>query len=337
VFLEPETLGGDSIYVNGLSTSLPQDVQEAVVHSVPGLQDARFLRYGYAVEYDVVVATQVDSTLACRDVPGLSVAGQLLGTSGYEEAAALGLMAGVNAVRRLREEPPVVLGREEAYIGVLVDDVCHRDHHEPYRMLTSRAEHRLVLGVDSARERLMARGVDLGLIRREVFHVQRRRWERVSEVSDRLRTTPVRPDRATCARLRQALGIDLAMPTTWAGILRRHDVEVEDAAEVLPALDGLSSHERKVVVGRLRYDGYLERHRRERDRVSRLRHLELPPDFDPGTVPGLSREVVDALNRARPRTVAEAERVPGVTPAAVAVLVGRLQRGRSAGCVEGGE
>jgi tRNA uridine 5-carboxymethylaminomethyl modification enzyme len=324
VFLEPETLDGDSMYVNGLSTSLPRDVQEAVVRAVPGLEAAEFLRYGYAVEYDVVVATQVDATLACREVPGLSVAGQLLGTSGYEEAAALGLVAGVNAVRRLRGEPPVVFGREEAYVGVLVDDLTHRDHTEPYRMLTSRAEHRLVLGTDSARERLMARGVELGLVREDAFHVERRRWERVRRAVDTLRETAVRPDRRTSERLREHLGIELTGPTTWAGILRRHDVDVELAAGVAPELADLGLRDREVVVGRLRYDGYLERHRRERARVARLRHLELPPDFDPATVAGLSREAVDALVRARPRTVAEAERVPGVTPAAVAVLVGRL-------------
>ena len=326
VFLEPETLDGDSIYVNGLSTSLPRDVQEAVVRAVPGLETAGFLRYGYAVEYDVVGATQVDATLACRTVPGLSIAGQLLGTSGYEEAAALGLMAGINAVRRSRDEAPLVFGREEAYIGVLIDDLTHRDHTEPYRMLTSRAEHRLVLGVDSARERLMARGVELGLVRREAFHVERARWERMQAAVDTLQGSVVRPDRTTSRRLREALGIELASPTTWAGVLCRHDVDTDRAAGIAPALAGLATRDREVVVGRLRYGGYLERHRRERDRIERLRHLELPADFDPASVAGLSREVVDALARARPRTVAEAERVPGVTPAAIAVLVGRLHR-----------
>jgi len=336
VFLEPETLSGDSIYVNGLSTSLPRDVQEAVVRAVPGLEAAEFLRYGYAVEYDVVVATQVDATLACRSVPGLSIAGQLLGTSGYEEAAALGLMAGVNAVRRSRDEAPLVFGREEAYIGVLIDDLTHRDHIEPYRMLTSRAEHRLVLGVDSARERLMVHGVELGLVRREAFHVERERWERVLAAVDILRGTMVRPDRGTTDRLRAALGIELAGPTTWAGVLCRHDVDPDCAVDVAPALADLPARDREVVLGRLRYDGYLERHRRERDRIERLRHLELPPDFEPASVAGLSREVIDALERARPRTVAEAERVPGVTPAAIAVLVGRLHRRQGRGSSECG-
>jgi tRNA uridine 5-carboxymethylaminomethyl modification enzyme len=158
VFLEPEGMNSDSIYVNGLSTSLPADVQEAVVHSVAGLENAVFLQYGYAVEYDVVAPRQVARNLECRNLPGLFVAGQLLGTSGYEEAAALGLLAGINAVRTLREGEPYVPGREDAYLGVLVDDVCGRDHREPYRMFTSRAETRLLLGVDTARERLMSDG-----------------------------------------------------------------------------------------------------------------------------------------------------------------------------------
>jgi len=163
VFLEPEGLTSESIYVNGLSTSLPRDVQEAVVRAVPGLEKSEFLRYGYAVEYDMVAPGQVGPDLVCRDLPGLALAGQVLGTSGYEEAAALGFLAGVNAVLAGRGERAFVAGREEAYLGVLVDDLVTREHAEPYRMFTSRAEHRLLLGVDSARERLMAHGVRLGL------------------------------------------------------------------------------------------------------------------------------------------------------------------------------
>ena len=176
VFLEPEGLESRSIYVNGLSTSLPQDVQRAVVHKVPGLEQAEFLRYGYAVEYDVVAPLQVGVSLECSSIPGLFLAGQLLGTSGYEEAAGLGLLAGINAVAALRSEAPLIPAREDAYLGVLVDDVCGRDHREPYRMFTSRAEHRLLLGVDSARERLMERGRRLGLVREAAFHVERARW-----------------------------------------------------------------------------------------------------------------------------------------------------------------
>ena len=327
IFLEPEGLADESMYVNGLSTSLPKDVQERVVRSVPGFEGARFLRYGYAVEYDVVRPSQVDRTLRCTTVPGLSFAGQLLGTSGYEEAAALGFLAGVNAVRWVRGEAGFVPERERSYMGVLVDDLCTMDHTEPYRMFTSRAEHRLLLGVDSARERLMPAGRRLGLIPERVFHVEQRRWDRRREAKEELRSRRINPDRARRAEVARIAGVEFNNPSTWAQILRRQDVDAEAVAAQLPELEGLDQEDRQVVLGELKYDGYLERHRREIERVRRLRHLTIPSDLDPGSIPGLSREVVEALEKHRPPTIAEAERLPGMTPAAVAILVGRISRG----------
>jgi tRNA uridine 5-carboxymethylaminomethyl modification enzyme len=324
VFLEPEGLDSDSMYVNGLATSLPQDVQEQVVRAIAGFEAAVFLRYGYAVEYDVVAPQQVAPTLECRSLPGLFLAGQLLGTSGYEEAAALGFLAGINAVLLGRGEAPFVPERERSYFGVLVDDLCSADHREPYRMLTSRAEHRLLLGVSSARERMMPVGHRLGLIPERVFHVEQRRWQRRRELREELATRPLNPDPATRAEVRRIAGVDPTAPTTWAGILRRQDVDAERVATALPLLGGLAAEDQRAIVGELRYDGYLARHRRE---VERLRHLEIPADLEPGEIPGISREAADALRRHRPRTVADAERLPGMTPAAVAILAGRLGRG----------
>jgi tRNA uridine 5-carboxymethylaminomethyl modification enzyme len=324
VFLEPEGLDTESIYVNGLSTSLPADVQEQIVRSVPGLEHSRFLRYGYAVEYDVVAPLQVHRTMACRSVPGLWFAGQLVGTSGYEEAAALGLVAGINIALRLRGEPPWVPERNEAYIGVLVDDLCSADHREPYRMFTARAEHRLLLGVDSARERLMGVGCRLGLVSADALEVQQRRWQRRQEIRDGLSRWRLNPDRSTRDRLRREIGVTIRAPTTWARLLLRHDVDPERVAEAVPLLAELDTEDRRIVVGLLRYDGYLARHRREIERLRRLRHLEIPCDFDPRGVPGLSLEAIEQLMGARPRTIAEAERLPGITPAALALLVARL-------------
>jgi tRNA uridine 5-carboxymethylaminomethyl modification enzyme len=324
VFLEPEGLDSDSIYVNGLSTSLPEDVQERVVRAVPGLERARFLRYGYAVEYDVVAPFQVERTLACRATPGLYLAGQLLGTSGYEEAAAQGFMAGVNAALALRGEAPWVPARHESYLGVLLDDLCGADHREPYRMFTSRAEHRLLLGVDSARERLMEQGVRFGLVPETVFHVEHRRWERRRRACRALVERRLNPDRTTRAEVWRLAGVELRAPTTWARVLRRQDVDAEAVGSGLPELRQLDDEERRIVIGLLRYDGYILRQQREVERLRRLRHLEIPPDFDAGSIPGLSREVVEVLRRARPRTVADAERLAGLTPAALAILVGRL-------------
>jgi tRNA uridine 5-carboxymethylaminomethyl modification enzyme len=327
VFLEPEGLATESIYVNGLSTSLPADVQEEVVRSVPGLETAVFLRYGYAVEYDVVAPLQVGANLECLGVGGLYLAGQLLGTSGYEEAAALGLLAGINAVQDLRGDEPVIPAREEAYVGVMIDDVCGRDHREPYRMFTARAEHRLLLGVDSARERLMEHGYRLGLVREAAFHVERERWSRRRRARAALENDRINPDTETRTRVRDVAGVDISAPTTWAKILRRQDVNVDRVAAELEALEGLDGNDRRVVIGLLRYDGYLARQERERERVRRLRHIEIPADVDLASWPGVSREVGEALRREKPRTLADAERLPGMTPAALAILAGRLARG----------
>ncbi len=327
VFLEPEGLATESVYVNGLSTSLPHDVQEAVVHAVPGLEAAEFLRHGYAVEYDMVAPGQVGMDLGCRDVPGLALAGQVLGTSGYEEAAALGFLAGANAVLRGRGEDLFHPAREDSYLGVLVDDLVNRDHVEPYRMFTSRAEHRLLLGVDSARERLMGQGVRLGLVRPAAFHVEQNRWNARSRAKAMLEGMNLNPDRATREAVVQACGIEFTSPATWAQLLRRQDVDLDRAGRNIPELSSLNDEDRRIVVGSLRYEGYLDRHRREIERVRRLRRVKLPGDLDPGAIPGLSREVVEQLERHRPVTLADAERLPGMTPAATAILAGRLARG----------
>jgi len=259
-------------------------------------------------------------------VPGLFIAGQLLGTSGYEEAAALGLVAGINAVRGLRGEAAFVPERAEAYLGVLLDDVCGREHREPYRMFTSRAEHRLLLGVDTARERLMATGWRLGLVPARVFHVEQRRADRRRQARSTLEASRLNPDAATRRRVQAVAGVELAAPASWAQLLRRGDVDAERVAAGLDELAGLDPDERRVVVGLLRYDGYLGRQERERERLHRLRHVPLPADLDPHQLPGLSREVVEALSRERPRSLAEAERLPGMTPAALAIVAGWLAR-----------
>jgi tRNA uridine 5-carboxymethylaminomethyl modification enzyme len=235
-------------------------------------------------------------------------------------------MAGINAARGLRGQAPWVPDRSEAYLGVLLDDLCGHEHREPYRMFTSRAEHRLVLGVDSARERLMAEGHRLGLVPAAAFHVEQARWRRRDVARRALESARLNPDRRTRAAVRAAAGVDIASPTTWARLLRRQDVDWQALAGRLPQLADLSPGDRRVVVGELRYDGYRQRHERERARVKRLTRRPLPPDLEPRVIPGLSREVVEALIRERPRSLAEAERLPGMTPAALAILAGWLSR-----------
>jgi tRNA uridine 5-carboxymethylaminomethyl modification enzyme len=250
----------------------------------------------------------------------------VLGTSGYEEAAALGFLAGVNAVFAGRGERPLVPAREDAYLGVLVDDLVTREHVEPYRMFTSRAEHRLLLGVDSARERLMAKGVELGLVRESVFHVEQARWEARSRARSTLEEARLNPDTATRETVLEITGIELTAPTTWAGLLRRQDVDFDRVAACVPALTALNDDDRRVVIHSLRYHGYIARHKREIERIQRLRKVEIPQALEPAAVPGLSREVVEQLERHQPATLADAERLPGMTPAAVAILAGRIAR-----------
>ena len=317
IFLEPEGLDVDETYVNGYSMSLPRDVQAELVRALPGLEDAVMLRPGYAVEYDFVQPTELHATFETRRVGGLFLAGQVNGTSGYEEAAAQGLLAGINAVRRTRASEPIVIGRDEAYIGVLADDLTTRGCLEPYRMFTSRAEHRLLLRIDNADLRLTPRGRDAGLVsdaRWNRFEGRRARYERNRA---RVRRTTVALDSGERLRAAQAL--------------RRPEVRLERlAAQGGLALD-IAPGERHVdlasVETEFKYAGYLDRQRAAIARARRQEDLRIPADFRYAGVPGLSREIVERLSATRPATLGQAGRVPGVTPAAVAVIgayVGRV-------------
>ena len=314
IFLEPEGLDVDEIYVNGLSMSLPRDVQENIVHALPGLEDARVLRHAYAVEYDFVQPTELDRSLETKRLRGLFLAGQINGTSGYEEAAAQGLMAGLNAARATRREAPVVLERDQAYIGILIDDLVTRGCLEPYRMFTSRAEHRLRLRIDNADLRLTPVGRDAGSVddvRWADFQERHARFERNRA---RAATTRVVVDgrRLTAA---QALG----QPTITLAAVR-------DAGFALETGDRQEHLDASSLEAEFRYHGYLRQHEAQHARTQASEHRQIPADFEYRAVPGLSREVVERLSAVRPATVGQASRVPGVTPAAVAIVAARLSR-----------
>ena len=316
IYLEPEGVDADEIYVNGFSMSLPREVQEALVRALPGLETARVLRPGYAVEYDFVQPTELSSSLESHRLAGLFLAGQINGTSGYEEAAAQGIIAGINAVCAVKRKPSFRLRRDEGYIGVLVDDLVTKGCLEPYRMFTSRAEHRLLLRIDNADLRLTPRGRDVGL-------VDDHQWERFSVRRGRFARNT--------AHLRRALVRIGANSRVAADVLRQPQVRLADMVargDIALEIDSDSSElDLASVETEVKYEGYLKQEASRVARASREERRRIPMEFPFARVPGLSREAVQRLSQVRPETLGQASRIPGITPAAVAVLsafIGRL-------------
>ena len=332
IFLEPDGWDAEEIYVNGLSTSLPEDVQREVLAGIRGLERARLIRPGYAVEYDFVFPDQLRLSLEALDVPGLFLAGQINGTSGYEEAAAQGLHAGINAARFVRGEEPFVLDRSEAYAAVMIDDLTKKGLDEPYRLFTSRAEYRLLLGVDTVLPRLAPHGRAIGLLDEGDYAAAMRSEERIRSAEANLRARVVTPSRETLELLEEALGIRIVEPTSLHKLLQRRDLEAGGVFSTLaPEIaEVLTREELGSLLSRVRYDGYIKR---ELERIERLRPFEsrpIPAEFPYASIPGLSHEVVEKCARRRPRTVGEASRIPGVTPAAVAIISAHVAKGAGA-------
>ncbi len=315
IFLEPEGLNTREIYVNGLSTSMPAEVQMEMVRSIRGLEEAELIRPGYAIEYDYVDPRELFPSLQTKRVAGLFHAGQINGTTGYEEAACQGLMAGINAARWVRGEEPVVLGRDEAYIGILIDDLVTKGTDEPYRMFTSRAEFRLQLRIDNADRRLTPLGGELGLVgAREVarYEAKQRRMERL---------------RAFLMEMRIRVG-DGKISAKEA--LKRTEFRIEQFVPTLPGelRADLKPEELRSVETEIKYEGYLRQQRAEIEKVRRASARVLPADFEYGNISGLSREVVEKLSRIRPVTIGQASRIPGVTPAALTIIHIHLELNR---------
>jgi tRNA uridine 5-carboxymethylaminomethyl modification enzyme len=316
LFLEPEGLDVEEIYVNGFSMSLPVETQKKLVNALPGLEDAEMLRPGYAVEYDFVQPTELRSSLETHRLPGLFFAGQINGTSGYEEAAGQGLLAGINAAHSALRRAPFVLGRDEAYLAIMVDDLITKGCLEPYRMFTSRAEYRLLLRTDNADLRLTPKGNSLGLVSEERWDRFERRRKRFETNVERLNRTLVRVEGGARIPAAQALR---RPELSLEGMIAADDVAI-DTVEADRLLDVTSAQTA------VKYEGYLTRQEQAVSRAQSAERRRIPEGFPFDRVPGLSREMVQRFSETRPETLGQAQRIPGVTPAAVAVVGAYLDR-----------
>ena len=326
VFIEPEGLETNEMYVGGMSSSLPEDVQYAMYRSVPGLENAKIVRNAYAIEYDCIDARQLKNTLEFKAVEGLFSGGQFNGSSGYEEAAAQGLVAGINAARKLQGKEGIVIDRSEGYIGVLIDDLVTKESHEPYRMMTSRAEYRLLLRQDNADLRLTKKGYEIGLIPEERYQKLLRKEELIQKEIERVEHINLGTSEAVQNLLKQYESTPLTSGTTMAELIRRPELNYEALAPVDPNRPELDYDVVEQVNINIKYDGYIKRQQRQVEQFKKLESKLIPEDINYDEIQSLRIEAKQKLNEMRPSSIGQASRISGVSPADVSVLLVYLER-----------
>ncbi|MBS4175196.1 tRNA uridine-5-carboxymethylaminomethyl(34) synthesis enzyme MnmG [Bacillus sp. FJAT-49736] len=330
IFLEPEGRNTEEVYVQGLSTSLPEEVQHKILGTVPGLENAQMMRAGYAIEYDAVVPSQLWPTLETKAVPNLFTAGQINGTSGYEEAAGQGIMAGINAARKALGKEGIILSRSDAYIGVLLDDLVTKGTNEPYRLLTSRAEYRLLLRHDNADLRLTQIGYEIGLISEERYNKFIAKKEAIEEEKERLRSIIIKPNEQTQSIIREVGGSELKDGIRASDLLKRPEMNYQHIKILVPSEKELMKEVEEQVEIQIKYEGYIDKSLQQVDRLKKLEDKKIPENIDYDDINGIATEARQKLNKIRPISIAQASRISGVNPSDISILLVYIEQGRIA-------
>ncbi|WP_270995184.1 tRNA uridine-5-carboxymethylaminomethyl(34) synthesis enzyme MnmG [Listeria seeligeri] len=330
IFLEPEGRNTEEVYVQGLSTSLPEEVQREMLRTIPGLENVEMMRVGYAIEYDAVMPDQLWPSLETKLVEGLFTAGQINGTSGYEEAAGQGLMAGINAARKVFKKEPVILGRDQAYIGVLIDDLVTKGTEEPYRLLTSRAEYRLLLRHDNADLRLTEIGHEIGLISDERYERFLAKQSAIEAEKTRLQKTRIKPTAEVQAMLKEIGSGELKDGILAADLLRRPEITYNKIAEIVSRETSVTDDVAEQVEIQVKYEGYIQKSKLQVEKMKRMEDKKIPENIDYDAISGLATEALEKLKKIEPLSIAQASRISGVNPADISILLVYIEKGKIA-------